>query len=45
MAMESRGFQDDAPRAIAFRVNVHPTDFLFLFGLNGLIILGLIFLK
>lgn len=45
MAMESRGFQDDEPRAIAFRVNVHPTDFLFLFGLNGLIILGLIFLK
>lgn len=45
MAMESRGFQDDAPRATAFRVNVHAADYLFLFGLNGLIILGLIFLK
>ena len=45
MAMESRGFQDEAPRAQAFQVGVCWKDYLFLIGLNGLIILGLLFLK
>ena len=45
MAMESRGFQDEAPRAQAFQVGVCCKDYLFLIGLNGLIILGLLFLK
>jgi len=41
MAMESRGFQENVPRAVAFRVRLRWVDFLFLFGLNGLIIAGL----
>ena len=44
MAMESRGFQNDVPRAVAFRTRVRPVDFVFLLGLNGLIIAGLLFL-
>lgn len=44
MAMESRGFQDNASRAAAFQTRVRPADFCFLFGLNGLIIAGLLFL-
>ena len=45
MAMESRGFQDEAPRAQAFQVGVCWKDYLFLIGLNGLIVLGLLSLK
>jgi energy-coupling factor transport system permease protein len=44
MAMESRGFQENVPRAVAFRTRVRPADYLFLIGLNGCILLGLIFL-
>ena len=45
MAMESRGFQDDAPRAVAFKTSVCWKDFAFMVGLNGLIAAGLIFLR
>lgn len=44
MAMESRGFQSDSPRSVAFRVPLRARDFLFLLGVNGGIILGLLFL-
>ena len=44
MAMESRGFHNDVRRAVAFRTRVRPVDFVFLLGLNGLIIAGLLFL-
>ncbi len=44
MAMESRGFENEAPRAIAFRTKVHVADKIFLVGLNIFIIAGLVFL-
>ena len=44
MAMESRGFESGSPRAVAFRVELRPVDFLFLFGLNGALLAGLILL-
>ena len=44
MAMESRGFQNDAPRKVAFETKLRVRDFVFLIGLNVCIILGLIFL-
>jgi energy-coupling factor transport system permease protein len=44
MAMESRGFQDDVPRAIAFRTKVTLADWIFGIGLNGGILMGLLFL-
>ncbi len=44
MAMESRGFQNHAPRAVAFQTSVSWKDFAFLFGLNGLVLAGLILL-
>ena len=40
MAMESRGFEDGVPRGVAFRIPLHLRDFLFLFGVNGLILAG-----
>ncbi|MCI8598567.1 MAG: energy-coupling factor transporter transmembrane protein EcfT [Lachnospiraceae bacterium] len=43
MAMESRGFEEQVPRAVAFQVTLRWVDFAFLFGVNGLIIVGLIF--
>ncbi len=42
MAMESRGFESGIPRAVAFRVPLRAVDFLFLFGLNGALVAGLI---
>ena len=44
MAMESRGFQNDAPRRVAFETKLRVRDFVFLIGLNTSIVLGLIFL-
>lgn len=44
MAMESRGFQSDAPRAVAFRVPLRVRDFVFLLAVNGGIIAGLMIL-
>lgn len=44
MAMESRGFQENEPRALAFQVKLRLRDFLFLFGVNGMIVGGLLFL-
>ena len=44
MAMESRGFESGSPRAVAVRVELRPVDFLFLFGLNGALLAGLILL-
>ena len=44
MAMESRGFENGSPRAVAFWVELRPVDFLFLFGLNGALLAGLILL-
>lgn len=44
MAMESRGFENEAPRAIAFKVPFRKRDVAFLVILNGLIIAGLILL-
>ncbi len=41
MAMESRGFEENAPRAVAFSVPVGLADYLFLAGLNGAILAGL----
>lgn len=43
MAMESRGFEEQVPRAVAFQIKLRWVDFAFLFGLNGLILVGLIF--
>jgi len=45
MAMESRGFQEKVPRAAAFKTDLRWVDFLFLFGLNGLILAGLCLLQ
>ena len=45
MAMESRGFEDGAPRAVAFRTTAGLKDYLFLAVLNGGIIAGLLLLK
>lgn len=44
MAMESRGFQDDAPRKVAFQTKLRARDFLFLIVLNGSILLGFFYL-
>lgn len=44
MAMESRGFEEGHPRAVAFRVPLRVRDFVFLFALNGAILAGLILL-
>ena len=44
MAMESRGFQNDAPRKVAFETKVRIRDFVFLIGLNAGIICGLVWL-
>lgn len=44
MAMESRGFEAGQPRAVAFRVPLRARDFVFMFALNGVILLGLILL-
>ena len=41
MAMESRGFQENEPRALAFQVKLRLRDFLFLFGVKGMIVGGL----
>ena len=41
MAMESRGFQNDAPRAVAFRVRFGWVDIAFLIGLPAAILIGL----
>ncbi len=41
MAMESRGFDDKCPRAVAFKVPVNIFDKLVLVGVNGLIIWGM----
>ncbi|MBR4166088.1 MAG: energy-coupling factor transporter transmembrane protein EcfT [Lachnospiraceae bacterium] len=45
MAMESRGFEDGAPRAVAFRTTAGWKDCLFLVLLNGGIAAGLLLLK
>lgn len=44
MAMESRGFENKKPRAVAFRVELKGIDFVFLIGLNAALAAGLIFL-
>lgn len=44
MAMESRGFQNDAPRAVAFRVPFRPRDIAFLIAVPALVALGLVLL-
>lgn len=44
MAMESRGFEEHAPRSVAFPMRTSPADLGFLAGLNGAIILGLVYL-
>lgn len=44
MAMESRGFEEHAPRSVAFPMRTSPGDIGFLTGINGAIILGLVFL-
>lgn len=44
MAMESRGFENDTPRGVAFRIPLRPVDFLFLIGFNGGILLGIFLL-
>ena len=44
MAMESRGFEDGVPRAVAFQIPLHGWDFAFLIGVNGLILAGMYFL-
>ncbi|OUP25107.1 energy-coupling factor transporter transmembrane component T [Gemmiger sp. An194] len=41
MAMESRGFQNDAPRAVAFRVRFGWADIAFLIGLPAALLVGL----
>lgn len=41
MAMESRGFQNDAPRAMAFRVRFGWMDIAFLIGLPAALLVGL----
>ena len=45
MAMESRGFENGAPRSVAFRVPLRARDGIFLVVLNALIIAGLIFIR
>lgn len=42
MAMESRGFEGGEPRAVAFRVPFRAVDVLFLLGLNGALLMGLL---
>jgi energy-coupling factor transport system permease protein len=42
MAMESRGFDDKSPRAVAFRIPFRVTDVAFLLGINALILAGII---
>ena len=44
MAMESRGFDDKAPRSVAFRVPFGARDIVFLLGTLSAIAAGLIFL-
>lgn len=44
MAMESRGFEDGAPRSEAFRVPFGPIDIAFFILLPALILLGIFFL-
>ena len=44
MAMESRGFEEGRPRAVAFRVPLRARDFVFFFALNGMILAGLLLL-
>lgn len=44
MAMESRGFESEQPRAVAFRVPLRPVDVVFLIGLNGALAVGLFLL-
>ena len=44
MAMESRGFENEAPRARAFTVSVRWYDYGFFIGLNGAVVAGLLLL-
>ena len=44
MAMESRGFDDKRPRAIAFKVSLSILDIAFLVGVNVFIIFGIFLL-
>lgn len=44
MAMESRGFEEGAPRSVAFPTRTGLADLAFLAGVNGGIVLGLMFL-
>jgi len=43
MAMESRGFDNDAPRGVAFLVSLRKVDFFFLFATTAGMIAGVIF--
>lgn len=44
MAMESRGFDETHPRAVAFKIPLRARDFVFLFAVNGAVIAGLLLL-
>ncbi|MEG0779380.1 MAG: energy-coupling factor transporter transmembrane component T [Oscillospiraceae bacterium] len=44
MAMESRGFEDGAPRSVAFRIPLRWVDFLFLLGVPAGLTAGLFLL-
>lgn len=45
MAMESRGFEDGAPRQVAFRVPLRARDIVFAVGVIGLIAAGLLLVR